>query len=290
MQKAIRTISLVAFATATAAAAKNWENWNGPSNLESLAGSSSALNTPAVDGCASHSPDGLKIVFNSNRAGTQDLYIATRTSTSEGFGSPQPLPAPINSGTADEFCPTITGDSLYFSSTRNGDIGDLYVSKLGPRGWGTPRPLGNRINTRLMEESVTIYEDDNGRPVLLFSRRQANGTGGDIYQSADGRPATLVPGGPHSSASDNRPSVTQDGLTIFFDSTRFGTLGGPDIWYATRSNTSEPFGQAIHLGTLSSAGFDARPYISGDETFLTFSSSRSGNESPASDMWFATRN
>ena len=96
-------------------------------------------------------------------------------------------------------------------------------------------------------------------------------------------------GGPNGSASDNRPSITRDGLTIFFDSTRFGTLGGPDLWYATRSNTSEPFGPAVHLQSLSSPGFDARPYISKDGGFLTFSSNRSGSESPAPDIWYATR-
>ena len=99
----------------------------------------------------------------------------------------------------------------------------------------------------------------------------------------------LVTGGPHSSASDARASVTNDGLTIFWDSTRTGTLGGPDLYYATRSNTSQPFGTAIHLQDLSSPQFDARPYISKDGTFLTFSSGRAGSESAAPDMWFATR-
>jgi Tol biopolymer transport system component len=84
-------------------------------------------------------------------------------------------------------------------------------------------------------------------------------------------------------------SVTRDGLTIVFDSDRTGGLEGPDLYYATRSNTAEPFGSAIHLQALSSTGFDARPYISKDGSFLTFSSNRAGSESPAPDMWFTTR-
>jgi len=99
----------------------------------------------------------------------------------------------------------------------------------------------------------------------------------------------LVAGGANSSASDNRPSVTRDGLTIFFDSTRTGTLGGPDLYYATRSNTWEPFGPAIHLTSLSSSVFDARATISKDGSFLTFSSQRAGGEGPAPDMYYATR-
>jgi Tol biopolymer transport system component len=286
--------SLVVVATALLATAglamPHFGQWAAPANLESLPGSSPDVNTAAIDGCASHSPDGLTIVFNSNRAGTHDLYIATRASRLVGFDAPDRLPAPVNSSTADEFCPTIArGNRLYFSSTRSGDIGDLYVTKLGPKGWSAPTSLGGDINTTSMEESAAFYEDDDGHEVMLFSRHLANGTNGNIYESVDGGPASLVAGGPDSSASDNRPSVTHDGRTIFFDSTRFGTLGGPDLWYATRSTTSEPFGQAIHLGALSSIGFDARPYISWDGTLLTFSSGRLGNESPAPDIWFSTR-
>ena len=90
-------------------------------------------------------------------------------------------------------------------------------------------------------------------------------------------------------ANDDRPSVTHDGLTIFFDSDRYGTLGGPDLYYSTRSNTHEPFGPAIHLESLSSPVFDARPFISWDGTMLIFSSARTGSTSPAPDMWFSVR-
>lgn len=277
-------------AGSAALAMPSFGGWAGPSSLETLPGSASTVNTTSVDGCASHSQDGLKIAFNSNRGGTQDIYVASRASKWQGFGTPERLPSPVNSATADEFCPTIgRGNRLYFSSTRSGDIGDLYVAKIGPKGWSNPVLLGGGVNTPSMEESTAFYEDDQGREVMLFSRRLADGSGGKIYQSIAGAPPTLVAGGPHSSASDNRPSVTHDGRTIFFDSTRFGTLGGPDIWYATRSSTSDAFGQAVHLSGLNSSAFDARPFISWDGGFLTFSSARAGNESPAPDIWFSTR-
>lgn len=290
---AVRTASaasLVALAMATAVEAKNWDNWASAANLESLPGSSAAVNTPAVDGCASHSRDALTIVFNSNRAGNQDLYIATRSSTSEGFGLPVALPAPVN-GSTNDVCPTIAnGNRLYFSSDRHDSAYDLYVSKLGPDGWSNPQRLGPDINTNgLLEETADFYEDDEGREVMIFTRRNLAGTIGKIYQSIEGAPPTLVQGGPHSSAADARASVTNDGLTIFFDSTRSGGLGGPDLYYATRSRTSDPFGTAVNLQQLSSPGFDARPFISKDGSFLTFSSNRSGSESAAPDIWFSTR-
>jgi len=285
------TAGAAAIVSATGVAAKNWGDWSPPVNIESLPGSSSAVNSPAVDGCASHSQDGLTIVFNSNRSGNQDLYMATRASTSEGFGAPVRLPAPVNSA-SNEACPTIAnGHRLYFSSDRDDPAYDIYVSKKGPNGWSEPANLGPNINTPgWLDEAPAFYENSDGATVMLFSSRQSGGSGdGNIYQSVNGGPKSLVAGGANSSASDNRPSVTRDGLTIFFDSTRTGTLGGPDLYYATRSNTWEPFGPAIHLTSLSSSVFDARATISKDGSFLTFSSQRAGGEGPAPDMYYATR-
>lgn len=264
-------------------------DWGTPVNAEASPQSSPALNTPAVDGCVSLSRDGLSLAFNSNRAGNQDIYLARRESTKLGFGTPERLPFPINTS-ADEFCPTLVmGNQIYFSRNRTGDPGDLFVSHEGPDGWDDPEPLGPGINTALMEESAAFYEDDAGNTVMLFSRREASGADGNIFTSIAGADAVPLGGGTNSAASDNRPSITHDGRTIFFDSTRTGTLGGPDLWYATRESTSVPFGSAVHLGELNSPDFDARPSISWDGTELLFSSNRTGSESPAPDIWRSAR-
>ena len=282
----LATTSIVAGSAALAM--PSFGAWSVPASIEALPGSSSTLNTTAIDGCASHSPDGLTIIFNSNRSGNFDLYMATRTSLSEGFGDPVPLPASVNSS-ANESCATLAhGKRLYFSSDRHDPAYDLYVTRLGPKGWSTPARLGPNINNAgTQEEVAAFYEDDEGREVMIFTRRA--GAAGKLYQSVAGGPATLVQGGPHSSASDVRASVTHDGRTIYWDSTRTGSLGGPDIWYATRSNTSEAWGQAVHSLELSSAGTDMRPFISWDGRFLTMSSTRTGSESAVPDTWYSIR-
>lgn len=276
----------VALMAATAAAAMPaFGEWTAPQNIEALPESSTELNSPSLDGCASMSADGLTLAFNSFREGNQQIYLATRASRSEGFGDPELLPAPIN--TPDlESCPTIAqGKRLYFTRTTSSNPGDLFVSRYGPNGWSEPERLGPNINDpAVVEESPSFYEDDDGHEVMVFSRRPGGplvGPGGKIYQSVDGAPATLVAGGPHSSSSDNRPSVTHDGKTIFWDSLRTGTLGGPDIWYATRSSTSQPFGQAVHLPELSTTQGDIRPFIGWDGDVIILSA--------FTDMWFATR-
>lgn len=287
---------LVAIAGAAAADAKNWSDWSAPASFEAIPGSSDLLNTAVVDGCSSLSPDGLELYFTSSRAGSQavDIWVARRSSTSEGFGDPVNVGAPINSASV-EFCPTITqGKRLYFSSLREGG-GDLYVSRLTKDGWSTPQNLGPNVNSSATEESASVYEDKEGREVLVFSSRREGR--GRIYQSIDGGPAELVAGGVNSSAADQRPSVRKDGLEIFWDSTRSG-LGNSDLFTATRSSTSEQWGTAVHLESLSSAagppgdgftlGYDARPFLSWDGSTLFFGSVRPGGEG-LPDGYYATR-
>lgn len=286
-QLALGCAGLVA---AAAAAMPPFGDWAQEASIENLGGSGD-LNTAAVDGCASHSPDGLTLVFNSNRLNPtvflrQDLYIATRASKSDGFDNPvalDELNTPDN-----EFCPTIVqGNRIYFSKgVLGGELGDIYVTKLTGQGWSEPERLGDHINTAgAMEETAAVYEDEDGREVMLFSRRGTSPTSGRIYESIDGGPAVQVNLG--ASVADNRPSVTHDGLTMFFDSVRPGNIGGPDLYMSTRESTSDPWGAPTHLANLSADNFDARPFISWDGTFLTFSSTREGAVAP--DMWFTTR-
>lgn len=262
--------------------------WSTPVNLETLPGSAGNINTPAVDGCASLSPDGLDIAFTSNRTGDFDIYMAHRTSTDAGFGAAYALPAPVNGPTWD-YCPSLLrGKRLVYGSQRDDPLGDLYETRLGPKGWSQPRRFGPNINEDgVLEEVAAVYEDHDGREVMIFTKRPGGGAG-KLYQSIDGGPATLVQGGPHSSASDVRASVTHDGKTLYWDSTRGG--GAPAIWTASRSSTRDVWGQAFPVPELSSQASDLRPQISWDGTMITMSSNRPGSESPAPDIWYATRN
>ncbi len=281
-------ISLLAGSAALALPA--FGEWNAPQSIEALSGSSDNINSAAVDGCASLSADGLMLAFNSNRTGNFDIYIARRGSTSEGFGEPERLPAPVN-GPATDNCPTLLhGKRMIFTSSRDDFQGDLYLTRLGPKGWSAPERFGPNINQPgIQDEVAAVYEDDQGRQVMLWSRR--NGANpGDIFQSVDGGPASLVQGGVNSSAGDNRPSVTHDGKTIFWDSSRGADPATPDLWYATRSSTDDIWGTAQRLDSLNAANaFDARPFVSWDGRTLIFSSSRPGGTSPAPDIYFTTR-
>tara|TARA_B000000460_G_scaffold183108_1_gene131294 strand:+ start:47519 stop:48427 length:909 start_codon:yes stop_codon:yes gene_type:complete len=282
-------VAIAIGATALAASAMpGFGEWSGPSRVQSAAGPVGAIATGAVDGCVSLSRNGLELYFTSNRTGNFDLYVTRRSSVAGAFGPPQRLPATLNTP-ADEACPTIVGrNRLYFLRGNATDEGDIYVSTRSSKGWQPANPV-SALNSSLLDEAVTVFEDEQGREVVLWSRRNVDGSGGKILQSVAGGMPQEVAGGPNAAGSNSRPSITHDGRTLFFDSTRPGGLGGPDLWYATRPSTDAAFGPAIHLGELNSAGFDARPAISWDGEELFYSSNRPGSTSPAPDIWMAKR-
>ena len=55
-----------------------------------------------------------------------------------------------------------------------------------------------------------------------------------------GEPTNLGPT-VNSSSRDLKPSVSADGLSLFFTSTRSGGVGGMDIWVTTRETTDDPW-------------------------------------------------
>lgn len=264
-------------------------DWGTPINIEQLVGSSPALNSPSIDGCVSLSHDGLELYFTSFRDGSADIFVAQRSSTERGFGTPRKLPPTVNTS-ANDACPTIVGpNELHFLRSEGPDQGNLFVSRRNSGDWLPAVPFNPLFNTPALEETVNIFEDERGREVVIFSRRNPDGSGGVILQSINGALPEPLAGGPNAGGSNNRPWVSRDGLVIAFDSTRPGGRGGPDIWFAERASTDDPFGPAYTLPELNSPGNDLRPAFTRDGTQMFFSSSRAGSESFLPDTWVVTR-
>jgi len=115
--------------------------------------------------------------------GFQDLIYSDRKV--KGFQGKTALGVNVNSEYA-EFgaCETIEGDTLFFSSGREGGLGgmDLYYSLKLPTGdWGTPRNLGDRINTPYDEDFPVLSND--GKKMYFTSNRPESMGGFDIFES-----------------------------------------------------------------------------------------------------------
>jgi Tol biopolymer transport system component len=260
-------------------------------NAESLPTSSSQLNTAANDGCPILDPYTNDLYMASNRPGGQgglDIWIAPWTG--DGWGTPVNAGPTINTA-ADEFCPDpVRGNRLFFVRRLSPSNTDIYVSKHLPnKGFQAPErlPTGdNAINSSAEEWSPSWFEV-GGHDYLYFSSTREGRQ--RIYYSVDFGPAQLAPGGVNSSAADARPNVRHDGLEIVWDSTRFGTLGGPDIWTASRSSVDQPWGPAIHLENgINSPANETRASLSWDGRRLMFGTTRPGGEGSA-DIWTSTR-
>lgn len=294
--------------------------WTTAISVEQIPGTSTNFNTASLDGCPFVSPDGKKFFMASDRPGTlggTDIWVSTREKEGDPWGTPVNVGAPVNSP-ANDFCPTMAhdGHTFFFVSNRTGPDtcggDDIYVTRLGHDGtFEAPKNLGCTVNSAGNEAGP--FHPSFGEPgsgaVLYFSSTRAGGfsaeapgaiTGdADIYRSewtgGSFAGATLVPG-VNSDANDLQPNLQRDGVEMFFASNRSGipgttgTLGGADIFVATRVSTNDAWQTPLNLGPSvnSSIGNETRPSLSWDAMTLYFGSTRPGGEG-SSDIYVTTR-
>ena len=260
-----------------------YSDWSEGVNLGPIVNSASEDMGPAI------SRDGLSLYFSSARPATgmgiADLWVAHRPSVDAPWESPQALDALNVPGSVAENGPALSPDGhrIYFQSNRPGGFGaqDLYVSrrrdKRDDSGWEAPVNLGAAINTSASETGPEYFEDErSGTATLYFTSNRPGGPGGnDIYAS------TVLPDGTFappvlvaelsSPADDQGPTIRRDGLEMLLASNRPGTLGGMDIWVATRASTSDPWSTPVNLGAaINTENIDASPALSFDARTLYF--------------------
>jgi hypothetical protein len=98
----------------------------------------------------------------------------------------------------------------------------------------------------------------------------------------------------NTSSYDTMPSISADGLVLFFMSGRAGGLGGDDLWFTRRATKNDPWGSPVNLGaTINSSLNEACPDISADSRMLFFSDHMLGPFRPGGyggqDIWITTR-
>lgn len=198
-----------------------------------------------------------------------------------------------------EASPSISADglALFFDSDRPAGSGerDLYVTTRTTKDddWGRPVNLGQLVNTPFYDGQPGISTD--GCSLYFSSDRPGGFSNQDLWVTT--RPttndqwATPVNLGStvNSSAHDTEPSISADGLTLFFDSDRPGGYGSWDIWMVTRASTDGRWRIPVSLPpSVNSVFSDGEPSISADGRTLYFCSNRPGGYGTF-DLWVATR-
>jgi len=147
-------------------------------------------------------------------------------------------------------------------------------------GWGRPVNLGDVINTASNEGSPDISADGL---TLFFDSNRSGGRGvDDIWLTT--RPDVNSPWGApqnelvyNSPVRDGGPSISDDGLLLFFHSTRSGGSGGWDIWYSVRPTIGGLWSTPKNAGSNVNTGVDDwTPEVSLVDDTLYFASRISG--------------
>jgi len=94
----------------------------------------------------------------------------------------------------------------------------------------------------------------------------------------------------NSTASEQQPAISPDGLSLYFTSNRPGGLGGFDMYVSQRASVFDPWGPSVNLGPALNTTFDeGNAAFSRDGRFLFFQSKRPGGQGGI-DIWVSQRN
>ncbi len=166
-------------------------------------------------------------------------------------------------------------------------------SSASPDGWSEPVRLGPTVNSASDDCGATLSAD--GLTLLFHSDRPGGAGGNDLWMST-----RVSPGGPfgepinlgaiiNSSANDDYPALSADGLTLVFNSNRPGGQGRHDLFMCRRASPGEPFDQPVNLGpTVNSNANEGNPVLSSDGLTLLFQSDRAGGQG-SYDLWVCRR-
>jgi len=189
---------------------------------------------------------------------------------------------------AEEYWPSLNAESneLVFTRLETKDVNgqknphpqeDFYCSKLDSNGWHRAKPLGPPVNTDENEGAQTLSAD--GKLLIFTGCGRSDGVGScDLYLSRYFRGHWTVPvnlGEPvNSGAWESQPSLSADGMTLFFVSSRKGGKGKMDIWKAEKIAVSPEgvpqYGNVTNVSELNTPGNDLSPFVHADGKTLYF--------------------
>lgn len=178
------------------------------------------------------------LMYKAQRLAENCLFAAAAVKNPAPF-NPRSVGNGVNS-TSDEYLPSLTADGNTMIFTRRDDYDEnFYSSTLQPDGaWGKAQYLEG-VNTTQNEGAQTISADGSWLVFTACNRRNDGSQGScDLYWSQQKNDTWTKPT-PFSNAInstdwDAQPSISPDGKTLFFSSTRPGGQGGKDLWFASR--------------------------------------------------------
>jgi WD40-like Beta Propeller Repeat len=93
----------------------------------------------------------------------------------------------------------------------------------------------------------------------------------------------------NSAFGEQGPTISKNGLVLYFGSMRPDGFGASDLWVSQRASVHNPWGPPLNLGAIvNTPGVENIPALSRDEHWLFFNSDRAGT-SGILDIWVSYR-
>lgn len=233
------------------------------------------LDSASVEGGARLTPDELKVYFSSDRSEGafqySNIFVAERATREGTFGNVTVVPVlNDNPDASNDYAPTISGDGLSFYFTRQPMLGELFGTKRTSTTLTFEAP--QRIAFAASQNVFGAFISQSGERVY-YVRRSTTLSDDKIYVAdhlannslgAESALDEINAGGGVNTA----PVLSPDERTIYFATNRSPSLGGLDVYRATRSTPTGAFGAAQHMAEVSSAVADYPSWVSADDCTL----------------------
>ncbi len=255
------------------------------------------FNTVYPEYCPVINADESTLIFTSRRPGGitddktpdgqyfEDIYISNKTDENK-WSKPRLISRYINTEENDAAIGlSADGHQLFVFSPENG--GDIMYSNFDGSSWSIPLPMGSDINTKYWETHACISADNQ---TLYFVSDRPGGYGGrDIYKcvklpNGDWSLATNLGPSINTPYDEDAPFIHPDGVTLFYSSNGPGSMGGFDIFYSVRSESTNKkqsgikWSKPVNLGyPINTTGDDIYYVLSTDGKRAYFSSAREGS-------------
>jgi outer membrane protein OmpA-like peptidoglycan-associated protein len=220
-------------------------------------------------------PKGQRFVFRAQRQLLNCDFAVKAMANPIGI-TPTRLAEPLNTFRYQYF-PALTADNRFLLYTARATVQsneDLFIAKQNKDGsLGNPVPISTAINTSYNEGAGTISGD--GKTLVFASCDRPNAVGNcDLYISrrtgnAWSKPQNLGRN-VNSVEWDSQPTLSADGRTLYFTSTRRGGKGQEDLYVSTLQEDGT-WSLARNLGEpVNTPGKDMAPFIHASGTTLYY--------------------
>jgi hypothetical protein len=215
--------------------------------------------------------DQLEVYFEAD-VGVEDIYVARRSSITAPWSTPV-VDTALQSPNID-LEPSVSADGLVMMLGSNRPAGanyDIYMSTrtLRADAWSTP-VLVTELSTTGDDHEPTISRSGLELVMVRF-------VGGNFELMHSTRPSSSAPWSSpvlltqlNSAATEYSPCFAHDDLELWFASDRIAGGVDTDIYVATRSDLTQPFGSPQLVAELATTNRDEDPWLSPDGHTLYF--------------------